>query len=74
MGVAISHDSIDSLPRGKGRGGGESEFALRMETKTFSKQTSNAASACEVNAIRVSPARSLGFPYSLPAVSLIYVI
>lgn len=37
----------------------------------FSKQTSNAESAWDVNAILVSPAISLGRPYSLPTASLI---
>jgi len=36
------------------------------------KQTSNAVSAREVNAIRFSPVTSLGRPYSLPTASLIY--
>lgn len=55
----------------QGRAVGTDGGSLRVETRVLSKQTSNAASACEVNAILVSPARSLGFPYSLPAVSLI---
>ena len=45
---------------------------LRCPTSWFSKHTSKAASAWDVNAIRVSPARSLGFPYSLPTASLIF--
>lgn len=42
-----------------------------VEVSWFSKQTSKAASAWEVNAILVSPAMSLGRPYSLPTASLI---
>lgn len=42
-----------------------------MVVSWFSKQTSKAASAWEVKAIRVSPAMSLGLPYSLPTASLI---
>ena len=38
----------------------------------FSKQTSKAASAWDVNAMRVSPDMSLGLPYSLPTASLIW--
>jgi len=38
----------------------------------FSKQTSTAVSSWGVNAIFVSPATSLGRPYSLPSVSRIY--
>lgn len=46
-------------------------YAHVLPEKTFSKQTSNAASACEVKTVLCSPATSLGLPYSLPAVSLI---
>ena len=52
--------------------GNESDFFL-LSVSMFSKQTSKAASACEVKATRVSPTTSLGFPYSLPTASLIYM-
>lgn len=48
------------------------EFISAHEpVKRFSKQTSNAESACEVNAILFSPTTSFGLPYSLPTASLI---
>lgn len=38
---------------------------------TFSKQTSKAASACDVKTVLFSPAISLARPYSLPTASMI---
>ena len=54
-----------------GEAGFHGERELRPVVRIFSKQTSKAASAWEVNAIRVSPAISFGLPYSLPTASLI---
>ena len=51
--------------------GGEGRWRLPVVVSWFSKQTSKAASATEVKAIRFSPAMSLGRPYSLPTASLI---
>lgn len=42
-----------------------------LPAKTFSKQTSKAASASEVKTVLCSPATSLGLPYSLPTASII---
>lgn len=53
------------------RSGAPGENYLPCSIK-FSKQTSNAESACDVNAILFSPTTSFGFPYSLPTASLIY--
>ena len=54
----------------RGEGGGEM-CRLRFPVRLFSKHTSKAESATEVNAMRVSPTMSLGLPYSLSMVSLI---